>query len=95
MESASQECACFEYRNHVYKLSPDKDNNIFTRVFYMGSAKKTIRWNTFRTSWLERKAMSAVRKAHVWARNVIDQRIVVLNAIEEVDPNRCRGLDKS
>lgn len=90
MESASQEHTRFEYRNHVYEISPNKDNNVYIEIFHMGS-RRTLRWRIFSTSWLERRAKSAVRKAHVWARNLIDQRLIVLNAIEEVDSNACRG----
>jgi len=92
MGSANQESTRFEYRNHVYEMSVDKCNNVYTEIFAMGS-ESALYWSIESTSWMERKAKTAVRKAHVWARNLIDRRLVVLNAIHDVDENGCRGLE--
>ncbi len=94
MGSASQESTRFEYRNHVYKLSLTRGNSVYVEIFKMGSSQ-TLTYSTFGTGWRQRTAKKAVRKAHAWARDVIDSRLVVLNAIEEVDSSTCRGLNKS
>lgn len=91
MESASQTGKRFEYRDFVYKVSPRGSSGIYVEVV-MASSVRSLGWHVFSTYGSQRGAERAVRKAHRWARNRIDKQMVLLNAIDKVDSNGCRGL---
>jgi hypothetical protein len=75
-------------------MSVTKDNDIYVEIFKMGT-ERALNWATFRTFFTKRRAEKAVRNGHAWARNCIDERMVVLTAIVDVLPSSCRGLKQS
>lgn len=77
----------FEYRNCSYDLSLTSRNNVYVRVF-PGGGEDPLEVETFRRRTdSHRSAKRAVRAAHRWAKVYIDQRLSVINAIEEVEPS--------
>ncbi len=81
MGSAERDRSRFEYRNHAYELWVGQKLYVTVDVFEIGTGRELASdFFNFRS------ATKAVRKAHAYARNYIDRRMRVLNAIEEVDP---------
>jgi len=70
-------------------MSLAKGNDVYVQVLKI-CGTQSLTWRHFPTGFRGRKAEKAVCKAHVWARNIIDTRLVVLNAIEEVNPVSAR-----
>ena len=100
MEPSNQQAGSFSYRHYGYKLSPTPKNNMVVKVYgtveskvvtlveYSFPVQKGI-FSAF-SSITTREAEKAVRKAHARARNYIDERLTVLDAIEGVNPDACR-----
>jgi hypothetical protein len=99
MGSANQKARRLEYRNHSYELSVNSYGKVVAKIYKMGSDTLLVDPMYFHTEAglfrsAETVAVRAVRDAHTWARDCIDGRMVVQNAIDEVDPSTCRGLKK-
>jgi hypothetical protein len=87
MGSAQRDRSRFEYRNHVYELWVGERLHVNVEVFEMGTDRELASdFFNFRSP------TKAVRRAHAYARDYIDRRMRVLNAVEDVGPSTCRGL---
>jgi len=71
MGSANQESTRFEYRNHVYEMSVDKCNNVYTEIFAMGS-ESALYWSIESTSWSGRPRRLFVKPTYGPGTSLID-----------------------